>query len=82
MAYSQKLIFRCSKSIEEVFKDKVLALKLWNLRKQIFCSECESTSFVKTNLRKLKSNFILASIIFIYSIVVIIIGSKSNYSKL
>ena len=32
-----------------------------NLRKEIFCPECESTSFVKINLRKVlkKSNFIL-----------------------
>ena len=61
----------------------ILNVKTLNLRKQIFCPECESTSFVKINLRKIlrKSNFILLSIIFIYSIVVII-SSKTNPSRL
>ena len=39
----------------------ILNVKTMNLRKEIFCPECESTSFVKINLRKVlkKSNFIL-----------------------
>ena len=47
--------------------DKILNVKTLNLRKQIFWPECESTSFVKVNLRKMlrKSNFILLCIIFI-----------------
>ena len=59
-------------------------VKTLNSRKQIFCPESESTSFVKINLRKIlrKSNFILLSIIFIQSIVVIIISSKTNHSRL
>ena len=42
-------------------------VKTLNLRKQIFFPECESTSFLKINLRKIlrKSNFILLSTIFI-----------------
>ena len=45
----------------------ILNVKTLNSRKQIFCPECESTSFVKINLRKIlrTSNFILLSIIFI-----------------
>ena len=39
----------------------ILNVETMNLRKEIFCPECESTSFVKINLRKVlkKSNFIL-----------------------
>ena len=42
-------------------------VKTLNLRKQILFPECESTSFLKINLRKIlrKSNFILLSTIFI-----------------
>ena len=46
---------------------KILNVKTLNLRKRIFCLECESTLFVKINLSKIlkKSNFILLSTIFI-----------------
>ena len=39
---------------------KILNVKTLNSQKQIFCPECESTSFVKVNLRKIlrKSNLI------------------------
>ena len=40
-------------------------VKTLNSRKQIFCPECESTSFVKINLRK---NFIFEFYFFIYDI--------------
>ena len=62
----------------------ILNVKILSLQKQMFCPECESTLFVKINLRKIlrKSNFILLSIIFIQSIVVIIISSKTNHSRL
>ena len=33
-------------------------VKTLNLRKQIFFPECESTSFLKINLRKILSSFI------------------------
>ena len=41
----------------------ILNVKTLNSRKQIFCPECESTSFVKINLRK---NFIFEFYSFIY----------------
>ena len=58
----------------------ILNVKTLNLQKEISCPEWESASFVKINLRKIlrKSNFILLSIIFIQSIVVIIISSKTQ----
>ena len=45
----------------------ILNVNTLNSRKEIFCPECESTSFVKINLRKILelSNFILLSVIFI-----------------
>ena len=63
---------------------KALNVKSLNLRKQIFCSECASTFFEKINLRKIlrKNSFILLFIVFIWSIVVIIISSKTNHSRL
>ena len=66
-----------------LFTMKGANVKTLNLQKQIFCPECESTSFVKINLHKIlrKSNFILLSIIFIQSIVVIISSSKTNHSR-
>ena len=44
-----------------------LNVKTLNLLKQIFCPECASTSFVKTNPRKIlrKSIFIILSIKFV-----------------
>ena len=46
---------------------KILIVKILNLRKQICCPECESTLFVKMNLRQIlkRGNFILLFIIFI-----------------
>ena len=32
----------------------ILNVKTLNLQKQIFCQECESTSFVKINLREMQ----------------------------
>ena len=45
----------------------ILNVKTLNSRKQIFCPECEISSFIKINLHKtlMKSNCILLSVIFI-----------------
>ena len=46
----------------------ILNVKALTSREQVFCPECESTSFVKINPRKIlrKSNLILLSIIAIH----------------
>ena len=62
MAYSRKVIFNYWESLN---KNKVLkiirpekylfiSIKTLNSRKQIFRQECESTSFVKIILRKMR----------------------------
>ena len=76
--FNQKSIYLLRKM------QKLLNVTTSNLRKQIFCPEYESTLFVKINLSKIlrKNNFILLSILFIKSIVVIVISSKTNHSRL
>ena len=61
MSFNQKNIYLIRKM------QTILNFKALNSRKQIFCSESGSTSFVKINLRKIlrKNNFIIFSIIFI-----------------
>ena len=51
-----------------LFTKKDAYVKTLNLQKQIFCPECESTSFVKINLHKIlrKNNFIIYIYNYIY----------------
>ena len=76
--FNQKSIYLLRKM------QKLLNVTTLNLRKHIFCPEYESTLFVKINLSKIlrKNNFILLSVLFIKSIVVIVISSKTNHSRL
>ena len=62
MAYSRKIVFKCIKLLKKFLKNvyllrkmqTILNVKTVNSRKQIFCQECESTLFVKTNLHKMQ----------------------------